>query len=604
MQKPSFSLLWKIGLIFSFSLIMGCSTSPLVETEAESTKTNFHEISHGESRVAPIVGTRGMIAADDAIASEWGAEVLRRGGNAMDAAVAVGFALAVTRPHYAALGGGGFLVYCPAPQQGQAKPDCEIIDYREKAPSGSHRDMFLDEEGEPVHHLPKVGALASGVPGTVDGLLMALERYGSMERETLLSRPIEIAENGFAFTAMMENRAERRWDVFNDEAKRLFGCQPQAQTPPEKPCAPGQLLVQKDLAQVLRTISQQGRDGFYAGSVARSLSTEILKAGGLISLEDLRSYRSTQRQPVTGTFLGHEIVSMSPPSAGGSNLVQMLRLTEHAHEQGLLQDGFLAAPTLHAQVHAMSLAFSDRATFFGDPDFVSIPLDQLLSKENLIKRWNSTFKKNRKNLPRSSSPLLQGEPMETTHFSVIDAKGNAVSITTTVNWAFGSGFVPKGTGVLMNNEMDDFSMQPGVPNSFGLVGTEANAIAPGKRPLSSMSPTIVRDGDGNVRLVLGAAGGPRITTSVYQTIVNRMVFGMSLPDAVSAPRFHHQWMPEPVDIEKFSFSPGLKKELQGYGYVLQERMGLAHMHALERFPESGLVWGAPDPRAEGAAVAE
>jgi gamma-glutamyltranspeptidase/glutathione hydrolase len=546
-----------------------------------------------ELRYRPVVGLRGMIVADDRQAAEWGAQILRQGGNAMDAAAAVGFMLAVTRPQYGSLGGGGFMVFCP-----NGPRPCHAIDYRERAPKAAARDMFV-REGKAVAALSRDGALAAGVPGVPAGLLLAIEKFGRLPRAKILAEPIRAARSGVLVSGSTEAAAQDRWDVMNAEGKRLFGCAV-AKDGALLPCRPGTKLVQPELAHVLELISARGTSGFYHGEVAKRIAAGIRQGGGIMTEQDLADYRPVQREPWRGKFRGYEVVTMPPPSAGGTGLLQMLRYAELA--EGEFAEGALSARSIHAMTYAMSLAFADRARAFGDPDHVRVPVAKLLDPEYLAGKWRSFDAGRAKVAEESAVPAP--EPVHTTLFSVIDAEGNAVGVTTTVNDNFGSAFVPPGTGVVMNDEMDDFSAQPGVPNLFGLVGAEANAVAGGKRPLSSMSPTIVRDLKGNNRIVLGAQGGPRITTAVFQVLMNRLQFGMPLTDAVIAPRFHHQWKPEALMLERYGLPADVRTRLSAMGYQLKEMVAGARTAAVERFPENGRVWGAWDPRTEGGAVAE
>jgi gamma-glutamyltranspeptidase/glutathione hydrolase len=545
------------------------------------------------------VGLQGMVVSDDSIASEWGAEILRKGGNAIDAAVATAFALAVTRPHYASLGGGGFLVYCPRPTQ-NGPSSCQAIDYREKAPAAASRDMYVSH-GKANTALSQTGALASGVPGVPAGLLLAHKKYGTLSRKTLLSKPIELAKKGFRWTGMIENLEYNEWNNFNPAAKAVFGCKasPKSEL---KPCPAGTLIRQKDLANTLQSISNTGAQGFYEGAVAEKLIQGLRKSGGIMTLEDLKSFQPVLRNVIRTHFKEYEIISMPPPSSGGVILTQLLGYAERAEKAGAFQDGFGSVSAIHAISYGMSLAFSDRAHYFGDPDFTQIPLTHLLSSSYLDERWKK-FDADEFESPESHGKVPSQEHQDTTHFSVIDRDGNAVALTTTINGDFGSGFVPPGTGVVMNNQMDDFSIQPGIPNLFGLVGGEANAIAPKKRPLSSMTPTLVRDSQGNTRIVIGAAGGPKIATSVFLSLLNRLQFGLPLVDAVAAARFHHQWKPNHLKYERYAFSPETKKMLQKKGYILEEVDFLGKIHALEKLP-NGRTLGVPDPRGEGAAAAE
>lgn len=573
-----------LGVVFSNQYILAAQVSRSVKIGGPES------VSLG--RYQPVIGTRGMVVADDREAAEWGTEILRQGGNAIDAAVATAFAMSVTRPHYASIGGGGFLVYCTAPTSA-AVPKCQTIDYREKAPAAATRDLYI-RQGKAKTELSQNGALASGIPGVPAGLLFALEKYGTLSRDKILRRPILLAQQGYLFSPHSEEAAALRWSAMNEAAKKIFGCS-------GKPCPPGTLIRQPDLAKVLKKISASGKKGFYEGPIAQTIVREIRNAGGILTLEDLKTYTPVLRDPIQIPFLDGELISMPPPSSGGPLLAQLFGYSDRAYKTGEFNHGFGSSETLHALVHGMSLAYSDRSHYFGDPDFVSIPLSQLLSKNYLDLRWE-TFNSDKANPPDAPGELLP-EPQNTTHLSVIDRHGNAVSLTTTVNDNFGSGFVPAGTGIVMNNEMDDFSISPGTPNLFGLVGDEANAIHAGKRPLSSMSPTIVRDSKGNIQVVIGAAGGPRIATSVFQSIFNHYYFGMPLIDAVAAPRVHHQWKPPVVYLESNGFPNEVQAQLIKKGYKLEMVSTLGKVHALERLP-NGRVSGAPDFRGEGAAVAE
>jgi gamma-glutamyltranspeptidase/glutathione hydrolase len=442
------------------------------------------------------------------------------------------------------------------------------------------------------------------------GLLTALGRFGKKSREEILREPIRIAESGFRATGLTETSANDRWDDFSKDAKKIMGC-PLLHGPGLRPCVTGALIKQPDLAKVLQEISSRGINGFYRGWVAHKLIDGIHEGKGILTLDDLYNYKPVFREPLTAKFkvmtkdrpeYEAEVVTMPPPSSGGALLIQMMSYMERARKQGLLVDGFGSVSSIHAAAFAEALAFADRAKFYGDPDQVHIPLNRLLSQDYLDDRW-SGFDPLHAVIPQGAGVVPEHEGTETTHFSVIDSQGNAVAITTTLNDEYGSGFVPRGTGVFMNNEMDDFSIQPGVPNLFGLVGGEANAIAPGKRPLSSMSPTIVRDRNGFVHIVIGGAGGPRIPTAVFNTLMNRLVYGMSLPEAVAAPRIHEQWKPHLLYLDRFGFSRETWNKLEAMGYDVEESSGMGKLHALERFG-NGREWGAADPRGEGVAVAE
>lgn len=566
--------------------------------------------SRSSSRYSPIIGKKGMVVCDDREAAQWGIEVLRRGGNAIDAAVATAFALSVSRPHYAALGGGGFLLYCPS---GKATA-CKVVDFREQAPSQATKDMFI-KGGIPQTNLSKNGPLASGVPGIPAGLLFAQEKYGTFKRELLLTKPIAMAKNGIRVSGNTEYNAFLRWGEFNAEAKKIFSCKnSKTKITSNSHCEAGELLKQQDLALVLAEISKKGAKGFYQGWVAERLVAGINQAGGILSKRDFASYQVKEREPISLNYRGMEVVSMPPPSSGGAIVLQMLSFAERANLAHAFDDGFGSSEMIHAISHAMSLSFADRAEYFGDPDFFNVPIRQLLNSSYLDHRWQS-YQPDTLNLPKSfgvwghnSNHLTQNsskysEPTETTHFSVVDRFGNGVAVTLTLNGHYGSAFVPPGTGVVMNNQMDDFSVQPNVPNAYELIGATVNSIQAGKRPLSSMSPTIVRDQAGQVRVVIGAQGGSAIPTSVFLALLNRYQFGMSIVDAVHAPRFHHQWRPLDLKIETHGFSPDVYKHLSKMGYKLKQVPSIARINALERF-ENGRVWGVPDLRAEGVAIAE
>lgn len=545
----------------------------------------------------PVGGTesQGMIAADDREAAEWGAEILRRGGNAVDAAVATAFAMSVTRPQFASIGGGGFMVFCPAPSNESHPSKCTTLDFREKAPAAAKRDMYLrDGKADPM--LSRNGALATGVPGNVAGWLEALQHFGKMPRSAVLSRPIQMAERGVRVSSHTERAALERWSIMNVEAKRIFGC-----GHIDHPCEAGSLLKQKDLARSLREISKNGAKGFYQGWISKKIASGIQIAGGILQAKDLKDYRTETRAPLVGQYQGYEVVTMPPPSSGGVFLLQMLGFMDRARAAGLLKNGPGATQSLNAEAYAMSLAFADRAEHLGDPAFYPVPLPQLLDPHYLNERWKSFNPDHAHTAPGAGKVVP--EPSHTTHLSVIDRMGNAVSMTVTVNDNYGSGFVPPGTGIVMNNQMDDFSAQPGAPNLFGLIGAEANSIQPGKRPLSSMTPTIVRDSHGEARIAIGAAGGPKIITAVFQSLLNRLGFGEALTDAVAAPRIHHQWKPQSVLFEKSAFPLEIRESLRKLGYAIEESPRLGVVHAVERLPNKRIV-GVADPRGEGSAIAQ
>lgn len=510
--------------------------------------------------------TSGMVVSESALASQAGVEVLKRGGNAVDAAAATGFVLAVTFPWAGNLGGGGFAVFHLA-DTGEGGRDL-TLDFRETAPSRASRDMYLDPQGEVVPDLSLFSPLAVGVPGTVDGLLRLWRDHGSgtISRAALLEPAIRFARDGFEISDDLANRLNLKKDhLSRDPAARSLFVRGDG-----RDWRPGDRLVQPDLAASLIRIAAQGRDGFYTGANADRIAEAMERGGGILSREDLAGYASRYRDPVRGRFRGYEIVTMGPPSSGGVLIVQLLNMLE---PRSLVELGWNSADYIHLLTEAERLAFADRAEHLGDPDFYPVSLDTLLSKGYAGRRARSiSMERATPSAEVSAGKIDSAVGGETTHFCVIDARGNAVSITTTLNTGFGSGIVAPGTGVLLNNEMDDFSAKPGVPNVYGLIGDEANAIAPGKRMLSSMSPTIVLC-DGSPVLVLGSPGGSMIITSVLQVLLNVLVFEMPVAEAVAVPRVHAQWLPDALFFEAFGLSKETRAELE------------RREHALEVFPD-------------------
>lgn len=541
-----------------------------------------------------------MVSSEDREASEWGVEMLRRGGNAVDAAVATAFYLSVSRPYYAALGGGGFMVYCPAPKKG-TKQNCTTLDFRETAPAAAKRDMYLIN-GQAKPELSEVGPLAIATPGNVDGYTTAVTKYGRLRLAKLLERPIKAAINGVPMTAYLAERLNEYWKTFSPTLQKNFSCGKSAGA--LRPCKVREKIVQNDLARVLTEISRKGRSGFYEGWVAQKIAADIKKAGGILSVDDLKNFHSKERAAVVGNYQDLEIVGMPPPSSGGLLMLQLFRYLDLARQDKALVDGFGSASTIHSMATAMSLAFADRKEYLGDPEFSNVPVSELSSKTYLDARWKKYYSPSKFTLAETTRLEPARSGINTTHISAIDAEGNAVSMTITVNSPYGSGFMPEGTGLVMNNEMNDFNVLPATGDRFALVSGARNEIAPGKRPLSSMSPTIVRDATtGMPEIVIGGQGGPYITTAVFSTLVNRLVFGMSIVDSVIAARVHHQWKPNVLQMESNSFGIETINALKKKGHEIKIIDFSARLHALERLP-SGEVWGAADPRTEGSAVAE
>ena len=536
-----------------------------------------------------VTGKNGMVASAHPEASRVGADILKAGGSAVDAAVAVQFALAVVYPGAGNIGGGGFMVF--RDKTGQAY----TLDYREKGPEKAHKDMYLDSAQNVIPRLSITGHLASGVPGSVAGMVEAHRRFGKLTWAQVLQPAVELAEKGVALTereALGLNRTKKSFLQVNPD-KRYFM---KADTTDWKT---GELLIQKDLAQTLRRIQQEGRAGFYEGETARLLVAEMQRGGGIITENDLKSYQAVWRDPLIGTFRNYKIITMPPTSSGGVALLQLLRLVE---PYPLRRWGWNSDSTVQVMIEAERRVYADRAKFLGDPDFVKVPVNQLIDQDYLKTRWSDfTFAKATDSKNVKGGVLPGYESLETTHFSVVDQEGNAVSITTTLNGGFGSRVVVGGAGFLMNNEMDDFSVKPGVPNMFGLIGNQANAIAPGKRMLSSMTPTIVEQ-DGKLYMVVGTPGGSTIITSVYQTILNVLEHGMTMQQSVNALKFHHQWLPDKTTFENGAFSEETVQKLQARGYMLEQLTNsLGRMDCILLRPD-GTLEGASDPRADNTSV--
>lgn len=546
---------------------------------------------------SPFVATsrHGMVVAANEQASEAGVAMLRRGGNAVDAAVATSFAISVLRPQSTGIGGGGFLLLYLAKEHKTL-----AIDFRERAPLKATRDMFI-RDGEVVPSLSRTGPLAVAVPGTVAGLVEAQQRYGSLSLAEVMQPAIRLADEGFPVYPHLARAIAYRAEVLGEsDAARVVYYRN------DQPLKQHDLFVQKDLADTLRAIAQDGKAAFYTGRVAEAIVTEMQRIGGLLTQEDLDQYSVIDRTPVTGTFQGARIYSMPLPSSGGILLVQMLNVLSGFPLQKL---GFQTPGTTHILTETMRRAFRDRARYLGDTDFVPVPVERLVSPayaEDVRAKIDVSKATPSQGIPQT--PTGRIESTSTTHLSVIDKDGNAVATTQTVNLYFGSGVMVPGTGIMLNDEMDDFNAQPDHPNAFGLVGnTDANAIAPRKTPLSSMSPTIVTR-DGKVELVIGGPGGSRIISSVLQVMLNVLSYQMSLPDAMFATRIHHQWYPDRLNLEvqTGSESNGLVEKLQAMGHTVKvvewgpgKRSRFGNIQAIHVDQESGLRTGVSDPRGEG-----
>lgn len=524
---------------------------------------------------------KGMVVSSATLASKAGQQMLAQGGNAIDAAVATAFALAVTWPQAGNLGGGGFMVIH------LADGEVRTLDFRETAPAKASRDMYLDAEGNVIPGLSTKSLLSVGVPGTVDGLITVLEAHGTMSIAQVIQPAIDLAEKGFPLPYLLAQEfVEQRPKMADYPASlKVFTRQGQAYQA-------GDLWQQPDLAKTLKRIAKKGRAGFYEGKTAKYLVRYMRKHGGLITKDDLKQYRSKWREPVHGNYRGYDVWSMPPPSSGGPLLVHLLNMVE---PYDLKRLGWGSAAYVHLLVEAERRAYADRAQHLGDPDFWKNPVDMFLSEDYAHQRM-SNFNDIMASPSDDIQPGSWPEHPETTHFNVMDAQGNAVSCTVTLNFSYGNKQIVPKTGFLLNNEMDDFSSKPGVPNAYGLLGSEANAIAPNKRMLSSMTPTIIAK-DGKPFLVVGSPGGSRIITTVFQVVLNVIDHEMPLAKAVMAPRFHHQWRPDLIYHEAFAFSPDTRKilELRGHkAFKFIGGEGLGEGHAI--LIKDGLMTGTADPR--------
>ena len=543
----------------------------------------------GQDRVHPISAQNGMVVAQEKVAARVGLDILKAGGNAVDAGVAVAFALAVTLPKAGNLGGGGFMIVHDA-KAGTTK----AIDYREMAPMAAFRDMYLDANGETVKNRSRFHGLAIGVPGTVAGMQTALDSYGTMTLADLVAPAIKLARDGIVVTLSLSEDLKR--------AEERLKKWPQSATVFYKPDGSfyeiGEIFRQPDLADTLELIAKHGADGFYRGETAQKIADAVQAADGMITTVDMANYKSVIRETVKGSYRGYDISAMPPPSSGGAHIVQILNILEGYPISDM---GHNSAQTIHLMAEAMKQAYADRATYLGDADFVDVPLKELTDKHYAsdIRAKLDMGKARPANVVKASM-LTPYESNETTHFSVVDRFGNAVSNTYTINFSFGSGIVATGTGVLMNNEMDDFSAKSGVPNAYGLIGGDANAVEAGKRPLSSMSPTIVMK-DGKVFLVTGSPGGSRIITTTLQVIMNVIDHKMNIAEATLAPRIHHQWLPDELRVEE-GISNDTKAILRAKGHdvVVNRTMGAVQSILVD--PETGVLLGATDLRRTGSSV--
>jgi gamma-glutamyltranspeptidase/glutathione hydrolase len=560
----------------------------LLWTAAGMTSATVQSAPAIDSKMAihhPVWANSGMVATQEALATQIGVDILAAGGNAVDAGVAIGYALAVTLPRAGNLGGGGFMMIYLAKEQRTI-----ALDYREIAPAQAKRQMFLDQDGNADSQLSRFHGLAVGIPGTVMGLETALTKYGTMTRSQVMKPAINLAKNGIRVSADLANSLQSmrkrlsKWSSSRAIFYKSDGSSYQV----------GDLLVQSDLAASLEKIAAQGASGFYSGTVAKHISDSVKQAGGVMTIEDLASYRAIERKPVSGQYRGYQIASMPPPSSGGVHLIQMLNMLEL---YPIEQMGHNSSATIHVMAESMRRAYADRSEYLGDPDFINVPVAALTNKQYAKKlAAQINLKQVTKSSAVSPGNLVPYESNETTHFSVIDRFGNAVSNTYTLNFSYGSGLVADGTGILLNNEMDDFSAKPGTPNAYGLIGGDANAVAPLKRPLSSMTPTIVLK-DGQPYLVTGSPGGSRIITTTLQLILNVVDHKMNIAEASAAPRIHHQWLPDYLRVER-----GISKDtidlLEQKGHQIKIKQSMGSTQTV-MFNQLG-YFGASDPRRPSA----
>ncbi len=536
----------------------------------------------------PVRAHNGMVVSASDIASLVGVEILKKGGNAVDAAVATGFALAVTYPQAGNIGGGGFMVI-------HLKDGTNTtLDYREKAPETAYRDMFLDEDGNYDSNISTKGWTSSGVPGSVAGMLTALEKYGTMSISEIIQPAIELAENGFIIDYRFAEALNETKDEFLqcEATKNIF-------TKDDELFYEGEIFIQKDLAKTLKAIKLKGIDGFYKGEIADLIAKNSELNNGFILKGDLENYKAIERKPVLGNYRGYKIVSMGPPSSGGIALIESLNSLENFTFD---KKSWASSDYIHTVVEVLKHVYADRAEHLGDVDFYPVPQKWLTSKERskeIIAQIGEKAVPSDK-ISHTTPPKFEFE--ETTHYSVVDSYGNAVSVTTTLNSTFGNKIVVEGAGFIMNNEMDDFSSKPGTPNQFGLLGSAANSIEANKRMLSAMTPTIVLNSDEKPYLIIGSPGGSTIITTVLQVILNVIDFDMDIQEAIDAPRFHHQWKPDIIDYEKFGLATDVSNNLVEKGHFIGRRRILGRAEGIIIDYKNNIIWGASDPRGYGEAV--
>lgn len=572
-SKPNNGVMKKLYYLFLILITVSCTTKQGDQTGG----TNFKQA---------VEAKNGMVATAHPLASEVGAQILRQGGNAFDAAVGVQFALAVVYPRAGNIAGGGFAVYR------KADGETGSLDFREKAPLAASYDMYLDEDQNVIPKLSSFGVLSVGVPGSVDGMIELHRKLGSLPFEKLIQPAIDLVENGFVLT---ENEAKKLNDYQNDflranDSSTYFFNEGKWQT--------GEKIILPELAQTLKLIRDQGRSGFYAGETAQAMLEEISSNNGIITQADFDAYQSVWRKPIEGQYKEYKVISMPPPSSGGIALLQLLKGSE---QFDFAEFGHNSLESIHVMTELERRVYADRATYLGDTDFYDIPVDMLLDSVYLENRFSDIHldkKTDSKDIKEGNVEII--ESIETTHFSIVDKDQNAISITTTLNGNFGSKVFVEKAGFFLNNEMDDFSAKPGIPNQFGLVGAEANAIAPEKRMLSSMTPTILEK-DGKLFMVVGSPGGATIITVVYQTILNVVEYGMDMQQAANASKTHHQWLPDRILYEKNGLDSLVIKRLQEMGHKMEPRSAIGKIDAVLLLLD-GTMQGGADPRGDDTAV--
>jgi gamma-glutamyltranspeptidase / glutathione hydrolase len=578
----------KFKAILSFSslfALLACTSLPSIYQPSQIHRERVDYIAQG---------TNGAVATAHPLATQAAIDVLKKGGNAADAAIAASFVISVVRPQSTGIGGGGFIIYHNAKTQTQQAIDC-----RERAPGAAKRDMYIDKNDVPIRFSYKNssfssasrdGHLAVGIPGLVKGLEKFHEQNGSLPFGELLQYAIKAAQKGFKVYQSLEAAINYRLKLLEafEETKATF-------IPNGKPLKKGDLLIQKNLAKSLRAIAKKGSRVFYEGWIAKAIVREMQRGKGILNLRDLRNYKVKLRQPIIGEFKGYKIVSMPPPSSGGIHIVQMLNMLKNEDFKKLRPH---SAETLHLITEVMRRAFADRAELLGDPDYTKVPQKGLLSDSYALKLRNSIDMQSAtpsKSMPKSSASFFESN--STTHISIVDKQGNAFSSTQTINYSFGSGVIAAGTGIILNDEMDDFSIKPGVPNAYGLVGSEANAVAAYKTMLSSMSPTIVFDANNLVKMVVGSPGGPRIITATFQTILNTLAFEMPFDLAVHTKRIHHQWLPDLLRVEPGLLKEDTRQKLRAKGHLIKEIKAIGDVQAIFRTEKGWMA--VSDTRSEG-----